>query len=365
LNVELISQPGAAWEACETRLDARGTPLPLYHRAIWARAVAPGGVKNSLIAIRDGEGDCRAAFAIESSRSRALPGHRLLSILRLGIGAGGLDESTLEAGLTAVSSLVRRDGPVLRVTVDAFSLDAGARVLTAEALRRHGFLRVPTTRSYERTLLLDLTPAEEEVFAGLHKNARQGIRSVMKFPVRLTTAESPDNASRLEQLADDTRERTGGERRHLDWAAFIDMSRRAPNLSRIAILERTDRSGRASMLAFAWGCMHGDVAEYSEAGSTRTDDLKISTSYALLWDLIRWARRNGAKWFDLGGVTSGNTGSGDPLGGISDFKRRFSQHEVEVGEQWESYPHPRRAAVATAISSTAALVRSGIKRGRR
>ena len=322
-------------------------------------------MRNSLIAIRDGDGDCRAAFAIESSRSRALPGHRLLSILRLGIGAGGVDEPALEAGLTELSALVRRDGNVLRLTVDAFSLDAGARLLTADALRRHGFLRVPTTRSYERTLLLDLTPGEDAVFAGLHKNARQGIRNVLKFPVRLTTAESPNDASQLEQLADDTRERTGGERRHLDWGAFIDMSSRAPNLSRIAILERTDRSGGESMLAFAWGCIHGDVAEYSESGSLRIDDMKISTSYALLWDLIRWAQRNGAKWFDLGGVTSGNTESGDPLGGISDFKRRFSQRELEVGEQWESYPHPRRAAVATAISRTAAFVRSGLKRGRR
>lgn len=364
MKVELITEAGAAWEVCEARLDARGTALPLYHRAIWARAVAAGGVRNSLVAIRGSDGHCLAGFAIEIARSRALPGHRLLSILRVGIGSGGLDESALEAGLAELSALVRRDGSVLRVTVDAFALGTGARSLTAQALARHGFLRVPTTRSYERTLLLDLAPTEDALFAGLHKNARQGIRNVSKFPVRLATARSGDLASRLEQLSDDTRERTGGERRHLDWRSFIDMSSRASNLSRIAILERTDRSGPDSLLAFAWGCIHGDVAEYSESGSARPGDLKISTSYALLWDLIVWAKRGGAKWFDLGGVTGGGTESSDPLGGISDFKRRFSQREVDVGEQWEFYPHPRRAALANAIGRTVALIRSGIKRVR-
>ena len=319
---------------------------------------------NSLIAVHGSDGDCRAAFAIESSRSRALPGHRLLSVLRLGIGSGGVDESAIDAALADLSTLVRRDHSVLRVTVDVFALDAAARILTAEALRRHGFLRAPTTRSYQRTLLLDLTPGEDALFAGLHKNARQGIRNVAKFPVRLVTAESLDHASRLEQLGNDTRERTGGERRHLDWRSFIDMSNRVPHLSRIAILERTDRMSPDSVLAFAWGCMHGDVAEYSESGSERVDDMKISTSYALLWDLIVWAKRGGAKWFDFGGVTAGTAESSDPLGGISDFKRRFSQHEVEVGEQWEFYPNPRRAAFANVISWAAALARSGIKRVR-
>ncbi len=364
MNAELITEPGAAWEECEARLDARSTPLPLHHRAIWARAAAASGVLNSLIGIRDSDGDWRAAFAIESSRSRALPGHRLLSILRVGIGAGGLDEEALEAGLTGLSKLARRDRFVLRVTVDVFALDAYARGRTGEALRGHGFLRVATTRSYERTLLIDLAPEEDALFAGLHKNARQGIRNVAKFPVRLTTAESADLASRLQQLGDETRARTTGERRDLDWRAFIDMSRRAPNLSRIAILERTDRDGPDAVLAFAWARMHGDVAEYAESGSMRPDDMKISTSYVLLWDLICWARRGGARWFDLGGVTTGHTESSDPIGGISDFKRRFSRCEVEVGEQWEFSPDPRRAAFANAVSRAAAFVRSGIERAR-
>lgn len=356
--IKVIDDPGAEWESCEAAIDTLGTPLPLYHRAIWARQRMLSGVKCSLVSLASANGVCRAAFAIESSASRALPRHRLLLVTRLGIGTGGLDESTLNEGLAYLAALAREERSVLRASVEIFSLDSESRRFIAEVLSRNGFVRVPPSRTYERTLVLDLGPSEEQLFAGLHKNARQGIRSVARFPVRVSTATSLSLAARLQELSDETRARTGGAPRRLDWDAIIEMSAQAPQLSRIAVLERTDRTGPDRILAFAWGCLHGDVGEYSESGSTRADDLKVSTSYALLWDLITWARKGGAHTFDLGGVTSGITHSGDPLGGISDFKRRFSQREIEVGEEWELVPRPRRAVVAGIVSRAAGVLRS-------
>jgi hypothetical protein len=322
------------------------------------------GVKCALVAIAAPTGVCRAAFAIESSASRALPGHRLLSVARFGLYTGGLDESAMNEGVAYLATLAREDRSVLRASAEIFALDEESRRFTAEVLARNGFFRVPPSRTYERTLVLDLAPTEQQLFAGLHKNARQGIRSVTRFPVKVSTATSLSLAERLQQLSDETRARTGGAQRLLDWNAIIEMSAKAPQLSRIAVLERTDRPGPDRILAFAWGCLHGDVGEYSESGSTRADDLKVSTSYALLWDLISWARKGGAHTFDLGGITSGITHSDDPLGGISDFKRRFSQREVEVGEEWELVPRPRRAMVAGIMSRAAGVLRSAKARMR-
>jgi hypothetical protein len=359
--VELIEEPGTAWEACEASLDARGTPLPLYHRAVWARAKSQSGTRSSLLVVRDVAGECRAGVAIESASSRALPGHRMLSIVHLGLGSGGLDETALEEVLTQIVRSARSDRSVLRINTEVFALDPSSLRATADALQRQGFVQVPATRTYERTLLLDLAPSEDELFARIHKNARQGVRNIARFPVKLGIADSPSLAERLQQLSDETRGRSGGDARVLDWPAFIEMSKEAPQLSRIATLERTDRPRPDSLLAFAWACIHGEIAEYSESGSTRADDLKVSTSYALLWDLIVWSRRSGARWFDLGGITSGATHSDDPLGGISDFKRRFSQNDVEVGQEWEFYPHPARARAARVVSRSADVLRSGLK----
>ena len=252
--------------------------------------------------------------------------------------------------------MAKSDHSVLRITVEVFSLEAELRQMTARALERSGFSRVHATRSYERTLLLDLSPSEEALFAGLHKNARQGVRNITRYPVRVTTVSSTELAPRLQQLADETRGRTGGSRREIDWESMIELSARAPQVSRLSMLQRTDSNSPESVLAFAWGCMHGKVAEYSESGSIRSPDMKISTSYALLWDLILWARRGGASYFDLGGITSGATHSDDPLGGISDFKRRFSQNELDVGEQFELVVRRRRASVAALVSRVAEAV---------
>jgi lipid II:glycine glycyltransferase (peptidoglycan interpeptide bridge formation enzyme) len=290
---------------------------------------------------------------MESVRSRALPGHRTIWVSRLGAGAGGLDESGLGEMLDWLVRMGKNDRSVLRITVEVFSLEAERREVTARTLERAGFSKVPASRSYERTLLLDLSPGEDALFAALHKNARQGVRNIARYPVRLTTVSSAEVAPRLQQLADETRGRTGGSRREIHWESMIEMSLQAPQLSRISILERTDSNTPERVIAFAWGCMHGNVAEYSESGSIRTPDMKISTSYALLWDLILWARRGGARYFDLGGITSGITHSDDPLGGISDFKRRFSQSEMAVGEQFELVPRPRRASVAALVSRVA------------
>lgn len=360
--IEIIEKPGDAWDECESELAERGVSLPLYHRAAWARALEGTGVRCSFLAVRDAANKCLGGFAVESARSRTMPGHRLLSIQRLGVGAGGLDERALSDGLAELVRRAQKNWPVLRITVDAFGLDPDAREQTSRALQTAGFHRVPTTRSYERTLVLDLTPTEDALFAALHKNARSRIRSVARFPVQVSTATSTSLSDRLQTLSDETRGRTGGDSHKLDWHAIIAASAQNPELSRIAILERTDKSGPESVIAFAWGCLHGDVAEYSESGSIRPEDLQVSTSYVLLWDLVLWARRSGARWFDFGGITAGAIDSDDPLGGISEFKRKFAQRELDVGEQWELEPRPTRARIARLVSRGIAGVRAAVRR---
>jgi hypothetical protein len=362
MKAELIEGPGAAWEECERLLDEAGAPLGLFHRACWARARSRGGTRYCLVALRSSRADCRAAFAVESRPTRALRGHRVLSLVRLGIGEGGLDDESLALGLREVVRYARADKSVLRVTADSFSVESDWLLRTGDALRQNGFRQTAPQRSYARTLLLDLEPTEDELMAGLHRSARRNIRDAAKFPVTLEGAESESLAERLQELDDETRARTGGKPRAMDWASMIRMTTENPGLSRISLLRRTDRNGPDAVLAYAWCCKQGEIAQYSESGSTRADDLKVSTSYVLLWDLICWARRNGARHFDFGGITGGAEDTADPLGGISDFKRRFTPFEFDVGQEWSFEPHPARAAAARVISRGAGLLRNTARR---
>lgn len=360
ITSELIESPGPAWEECEAELDARGTPLSLFHRADWARANQGSRGRFSFLAVREGNGSCCAGFAVESHPSRALPGHRLLSVRQLGVGIGGLTDDRIDAGLTALAANARADKAVLRVTVETFTFGPESAAQTSSALEKHGFVRVKAERTYERTLLLDLTPTEDEILAAFHPTARRHIRSVAKHPVTVKTAESTSAASSLQRLLHESLTRTGGTIPVNDWGSLIELSVKVPHLSRIAILERTDKTGPESILAFAHGCMHGHVAQYSQSGSTRGGDLKIPTTYALMWDLIRWARNNGARWFDFGGIASGTDETDQSIGGISDFKRYFSRREAAVGEQWQLEACTARAGAARLINRGVAILKSGI-----
>jgi hypothetical protein len=140
----------------------------------------------------------------------------------------------------------------------------------------------------------------------------------------------------------------------VDWPAVLAATRADPGLSRVVGLFRTDVEGDAALLAYTWGRHHGDHAEYHVGASTRDPAIRTPLAYPLMWELITWARRTGARWFDLGGVTAG--GGDDPLGGISDFKRYFSERVEEVGEEWELEPHAARAALARAIGRGVAWV---------
>jgi lipid II:glycine glycyltransferase (peptidoglycan interpeptide bridge formation enzyme) len=240
-------------------------------------------------------------------------------------------------------------------------MEPAANSMLSAALQRHGFSQVSAERTYERTLVIDLAREEDEILAGFHATARRHIRSVAKHPVVVTNLESEIDAPRLQQLLEESVGRTGGSSQSNNWRALVRLSNSSPELSRIAILKRTDRVGPESILAFAHGCMHGDVAQYSQSGATRGSDLKIPMSYALMWDLIRWARENGARWFDLGGITPGTNEAGEALGGISDFKRYFSKLELEVGQEWQLEPSASRAAAARVVSRGVALFREAMK----
>jgi hypothetical protein len=350
LWAELYCGASEEREACEGALVAAGFPLPLPHRSAWGRLKASDD--SWFLAVRDAGGP-RAGFAVAVSRSRALPGHLILRAERFGPGLAGRFRDL------AVASLVRlaaANPSVLRVHVETFARADADREALEAALAAHRFRRVDEPRRYARTVAVDLQPDEESILASFHAKTRRDIRAAAKHPVRLAPIRDADAVGRMDELYRETMTRTGGEAKSRDWGAVIALSRDYPDLSRLVGLFRTDGGDPDALLAFAWGCGHGDHAHYDAAASTRRTELKVPLAYPLVWDLMCWAKRHGARWFDFGGVTEGHLGSDDRLGGISDFKRYFSKEVVAVGGEWLLEPHWVRAQLARAVSAGAAAL---------
>src|SRR5207247_688938 len=150
--------------------------------------------------------------------------------------------------------------------------------------------------------------------------------------------------------------RTGARYQGLwDWAGVIEQSQRVPDAARLVGLFRTAQEGPDALLGFAWGWWNGESVSYFAGASSRPQGLRgVGIAHPLFWDLIVWAKRIGATWFDLGGVTAGTAGSGDPVGGISDFKRLFSKQTINVAEDWVFEPRPVLARLAALVSTGAA-----------
>lgn len=344
-RVEVLRDVGVERERCERDLLDAGAHLHLYHRCAWA--TSGHAAASWLVAVRDGAGRCRSAIPVAVHRSRALPGHVVLRAERLGptlLGESG------ELALDALAAMARSDHRVLRVHAEVFSRDAEVRGTLGAQLERLGFRRAGIARAYDETLVLDLTPDAETVFASFSRLTQRQIRNYTKYRLALRPIVDAAFAERIDALERLAMERTGGRHQARDWTQTIAFSRQHPDLSRLVGIFRCDAEGPESLVGFVWSGWHGDHASYDAGASTRPPGPNVGVSYPLLWDVILWAKQSGATWFDLGGVTRGSRGSDDRLGGISDFKRGYGGELTRVGEDWVMEPRPRRAMVARAVS---------------
>jgi lipid II:glycine glycyltransferase (peptidoglycan interpeptide bridge formation enzyme) len=244
---------------------------------------------------------------------------------------------------------------VLRLHVEVFATDAQTREGLERGLAARGYAPAAAPRRYPRTLAFDLRPPEDDLLRNLDGNTRRKVRAAGKKGLEVRPVNEPAWAGRIADLHRETMGRTGGSGRGASYfARAIEFAAAHPDLSRLAGLFRADATGPDALLGFAWGCRHGDSVQYDAAACTRRSDLNVPMGYPLIWDLMLWARRQGAAWFDFGGVTAGSHGTADRLGGISDFKRHFTETVVELGGEWVLQPRPARAWVAGLVSAGAA-----------
>lgn len=345
-STSLVDPSAPERTALETELIEKSVSVNVQDRLFWTS----GSKEVGFCVVRDTAGAPVLGFSVRAIRSRALPGYSILRVRRLG---GSADERAVRAGIRAAARFARTRGRVLRLGVELFMPAEAARHAVGVECRAQGMTPAQPMRSYAETILIDLRPTAAELLSGLSKTGRQNVRAVGKNPVAIRVIDDLRLARRLDALLNETMARTGGGARSHDWPAIIDGSRRYPGAVRLAGLF-DERPGTAEpLLAFALGFNHGDYTEYATAASTRQTDLRMPLAYGLAWDLMLWGKSAGARWFDFGGVTVGTQGSGDALGGISDFKRYFSRQTVEVGAEYVLEPHPL-PALAARIAGTLA-----------
>jgi hypothetical protein len=345
---EICTEAGPRWAELQEDLADSDIAIPLNHRWEWAKSVAPG--RSDFVAVVDRAGKCCCGFAVETVKSRWLPGHGVLKVDRFG---SALDTEARSAAISALVGFARERRGIDGVRVRVFSADEQVRRAAADGLSRSGFRRPEAQHYYNRTVAVDLRVDNPEVFDSFHKTCRRHIRAPAKKGLVVAPLDDPAYGSRMAQLERETMTRTGGTNTSRDWSRIVAFSRENPDLSRIVGTLQPDLAGPDSLLSFAWGSMNGDCATYEAAATTRHASVNVALSYAPAWELIQWAQGKGAEWFDFGGITDGTHEGDDPTGGISDFKRYFSKEVTWVAEEWVLEMRPIRARIREAARSVA------------
>lgn len=349
-NVSCVWAPGTEWSRLQRDLTTAGVSLPVQADPAFP---TPPGEQRFLFAV-NGTGGLPCWGVLGFSRfSRSL---RWLRVIRLVRASCSMPQCVRELVAESIVDLAR-SARSLRVHVGLHDPDPAALKGFRDVLLTRGFAAVSEPRAYIRTVLIDLRPAEDQLLASFHPTCRRGIRAPAKHGLHCRVLVEPELATRLNELVRETMQRTGGTYRETDWISLMRFCTANPRAAQLMGVFRSDQAGDASLVGFVLGVRHGDTVEYDIAASTRATDLKVPLLYLPTWETMRWAKREGARWFDFGGISHGSSGSSDPTGGISDFKRYFSAEATPIGDELVYHTMPRLNAAESSISALMSAAR--------
>lgn len=295
-----------------------------------------------LLQAHDASGAPAAQVAVYLARPRRAPWFASATAERFGPASDGEEE---EFVLGALRGLFDELGEAVTLRLRPERFDLGELRDYQERAGRAGF-RLTEAQDVTRTLIYDLRPTEEEQLALFSRRTRLKFKSPESERVAVRPLDDRRYIPQCRAALDAAFARTAGGGAHFDLETAFAFAGRHPDRGALFGLFMKDRPDR--LLAYTTGFRSGASAEYSSAGSLDDPGLReLPFNYWLLWELLRWAKRSGASFFDLRGVTSG--GSADPLAGISAFKRRFASRETEVNREMTAVLKPAMNALHASL----------------
>ena len=174
-----------------------------------------------------------------------------------------------------------------------------------------------------KTILLDLTKSEKQIWEGFKKDAKYGIRRGTQIVVK--EYKSPSDIKVF----------------HESWKESVNFNRYVPSLESLENLKKSFTNNHSTFLAshnkigsIIGGAIfttssHGvsDYITYYWYGFTNNEGRTSLSQYSLLHQGILWAKKNGSKVFDFEGIYDERFPNKTWLG-FTHFKKSFGGTEV-------------------------------------
>jgi len=170
----------------------------------------------------------------------------------------------------------------------------------SRALLARGFRTSHAGISPAGSLRLDLTRSEDELRAGLGRRLRYW---TTKWPERGVCVRrgGPDDVALLAELMAHTARHQGYQPLPGSYVETFFRELAPAGHAVLFIGEVRGRPVAADLLTGCGGVIKGRLGGFDRSGEAS----KLSVPGATRWEAIRWAKRQGYRWFDFGGIDTG------------------------------------------------------------
>lgn len=188
---------------------------------------------------------------------------------------------------------------------------------TKKGLESCGFKEETWSLQPTKTIVIDLTPSEEELLAKMEKDTRYSIRKSEREGV---VVEKSTDIDEFLSLHKETSKRQGFWTSEKDSRTLWET---LPEGNKTLLFAKKD----GKILAGAFLSFYGDIAYYYEAASSdhRRD---LLAPYLVVWESMRLAKEKGCKKFDFEGIFDPRISATKGWKGFTHFKKGFGGQEV-------------------------------------
>jgi len=173
------------------------------------------------------------------------------------------------------------------------------------------------------TFVLDLTKPEEELLKAMHPKTRYNIRVAEKHKVIVKEDNSTEAFAEYQRLEEET---TGRQRFYAHNRRYHEIMWDTMHKANIAHLWTATYKGEviAAWIIF----VHGNTMYYPYGASSR-NHREVMAPNLLLWELVKWGKKQHLKAFDLWGAMGPNPDTNDAWYGFHRFKEGYRPTLVE------------------------------------
>lgn len=204
-------------------------------------------------------------------------------------------------------------------------------------LRKAGWRHSPQQVQFPNTQKLDLSPSEEALLANMSANTRRKIRLAKRKGVAIRDGNERD-ANTLYNMYAETAARDGFRIRPLAYYRVVWQRMLRAGMARFFIAEFAGVDIAFSIL------IHGGNSCWYFYGASSNIERQRMPNYALQWEGICWAKRNGYREYDFWGAPT-TFDESDPLWGVYQFKRGFRGCLFKGLGAWDYAPNPARYSI--------------------